>query len=471
MHGQLEDDQLSRQSWVWIQEWMAQTVKLSTEEALDAIFVFMAIHALGKITEFREELVPGYDAHMHDVALAIILEANPQVVPSFSRLSSKYQRLIVDSLSVDFQFQQFLQAECTPANLVIMKEKLKPHGDDGFAFFLFRIFAQMCGKLGAKSLRGSLFMTESQFQRFRPGLDALQQLRTLDAAAAYNAFLLLRGSQAMSRFASPEHQALARLLCLGEAFDYEDGNHVCEAFDELLPGERAVLTRWLNSDGIHYNPGYVLCHAPNLLANAKKNQHVGLTAALRMMLKVYEMCTDSSAPSKVVVHLNELALWAKEAGPENGDFLSASLCFRSDTQGETRVVNVELIRPDSESRSYPEGHVLNLGSSRPCAWTFMMTILVLACLSCVGMAACLRYAPEVVPRATPDDVVKHRRSATDVLIVSACAISLLLCLCCCCRRYCQSKSVAISCTDAGPRAPFLERGGYSRLRQEEDPDV
>merc|ERR1719203_1117153 len=119
---------------------------------------------------------------MHDIALAHVLTWKPEVVPSFSRLSKKYQRLILDSLSVDFQFSQFLQAENTPANLVIVKEKLKPHGDDGFAFFCFRIFAQMCGKLGSKSSKGSLFMDEPQFQRFRPGLDALQQLRTLDAA-------------------------------------------------------------------------------------------------------------------------------------------------------------------------------------------------------------------------------------------------------------------------------------------------
>merc|ERR1719454_2863991 len=150
------------------------------------------------------------DCSMHDVALAQILQAKPEVVPSFSRLEDKFKQLIVDALSVDFQFSQFLQAENTPANLVVMKEKLKPHGDDGFAFFCFRVFAQMCGKIGSKSLKGSMFMTEKQFQRFRPGLDALQQLKTRDPQETYNNFLLQRGTKAMSRFASPEHQALSR---------------------------------------------------------------------------------------------------------------------------------------------------------------------------------------------------------------------------------------------------------------------
>lgn len=70
----------------------------------------MAIHALGKIKEFREELPTAYPPSMHDIALAQILTSKKQLVPSFSRLCEKYQLLIVDSLSVDFEFSQFLQA-------------------------------------------------------------------------------------------------------------------------------------------------------------------------------------------------------------------------------------------------------------------------------------------------------------------------------------------------------------------------
>eukprot|EP00439_Symbiodinium_sp_Y106_P018945 s1401_g2.t1 len=47
------------------------------------------------------------------------------------------------------------------------------------------------------------------------------QLRTMEAGPAYNAFLLLRGSKALSRFASGQHQALVRLLCLSTAYVHE----------------------------------------------------------------------------------------------------------------------------------------------------------------------------------------------------------------------------------------------------------
>lgn len=353
VRGQAEDDQLSRQSWEWIQEWMTHTVKLSQDSvvAADATLVFMAIHALGKNPAFRDELLPGFPPNKHDEALARILETQPEVVPSFSRLPPKYRSLIVDSLSVDFRFNQFLQAENVPANMVHMKEKLKPHGDDGFAFFCFRIFAQLCGKFGAQADKGSLFMTESQFQRFRPGLDALRQLHAADAGVAYKAFLLLRGTKAITRFASPEHQALARLLCLASAFDCEGGRELCDAFDELSASERAGLAAWLNADGLKRRPGQVLLEAPSLLENAKANKSVGLRTALQLLLRVQARCADFARaataeglpPRMVVIHLQSLADWVAAAGPGTVDIPAIALSARGDASGDVRTVAVDVL--------------------------------------------------------------------------------------------------------------------------------
>jgi len=344
--GQTQDP-LSQQSWAWIQEWMAKTVKLSSEEAVDATLVFMAIHALGKIREFREECAPGFDKHMHDTALAHILEANPEVVPSFKRLSKKYKKLILDSLNVDFEFSHFLQAETTPANLVVVQETFRPHGADGFAFFCFRVFAQMCGKLGLSSGQGSLFMNDRQFQRFRPGLDALQQLLgTGDVAETYNKFLLQRSTKAMSRFASLEQRALARLLCLSNAYDWKGGRSICDAFDALTKREREDLTRCLNMDGINSTPGYSLVGATELLSNAEANRAVGLPAALRMLIRVQEECSRETEfqCSKVVVHLDTLAAWSKDVQPDS--FREADVVLLSDdfAPGEPRVVTVGVER-------------------------------------------------------------------------------------------------------------------------------
>eukprot|EP00929_Paragymnodinium_shiwhaense_P063873 TRINITY_DN31960_c0_g4_i1.p1 TRINITY_DN31960_c0_g4~~TRINITY_DN31960_c0_g4_i1.p1 ORF type:complete len:3718 (+),score=1051.51 TRINITY_DN31960_c0_g4_i1:107-11260(+) len=478
IRSQKPDEQLSLQSWAWIQEWMSQHVKLSREQTVDATLVFMAIHALGKIPEFREELAPGYDSSMHDVALAQILQTKPEVVPSFSRLDAKYKQLIVDSLSVDFQFSQFLQAENTPANLVVMKEKLKPHGDDGFAFFCFRVFAQMCGKMGPKTHRGSMFMTERQFQRFRPGLDALQQLRTLDANEAYNAFLLLRGSQAMSRFASPEHQALARLLCLGSAFDPEAGNEYQAAFDSLRLEERRRLTAWMNSDGIDRQPGYVLVDASSLFSAAKNNPHVSLGEALRMLLLVQDKCEyNAEACQKVIVHLEELASWAEDV-PEPGAFLEATLAMRFENQSDAQVCFVEVHRPLGGTTREINERTGSRGVGHCDLCGCLLVTVFLTSLLLLLIAAGLFMVPTIaktVIAILPDSMHVHIRPRRFGVLCAALATMFLFChgLCRCQRRwFCPGPRIRGSnaLCGAGSLTDYLLTGrggtGYSRLQQE-----
>jgi len=465
IRSQPDDEQLSKQSWAWIQEWMSESVRLNTDETVDAMLTFMAIHALGKIKEFREELAPGYDASMHDLALAHILNTQPEVVPSFLRLTPQYQRLIVDSLSVDFEFSQFLQAENVPANLMVVKEKLRPHGDEGFAFFCFRIFAQMCGKLGPRSLHGSLFMTEHQFQRFRPGLDALQQLRTLEAGPAYNAFLLLLGSKALSRFASPEHQALARLLCLGAASDYQRGDLVCKAFDELPPKDREKLTRWLTADGIKQRPGYVLCDAPGLLQHAEANPAVGLVEALRMLVSVQRLCSVGWGVHKVYVHLGELADWAKDAGDENGEFNAATLSVHSEDLEDSRICRVQVKRPQ-------------VGQASSSGWSRLLFCKILGSLVCLMLllasaagAVGLAVLPEqtepylhTVTLPLVGDRAVSPALATKVLSAVSVAMLVLLLLCCracgCCSCQCCNRA---SSAGRGPGKPtFMSRSPGAR---------
>jgi len=492
IRSQSEEDKLSQQSWAWIQEWIKETVKLNNEEVVDAILTFMAIHALGKITDFQEELAPDFDASRHDLALEYILRNKPEVVPSFMRLSPKYKSLVIDSLSVDFQFSQFLQAENVPANLVVVQEKLAPHGDEGFAFFCFRIFVQMCGKLGAKSLQGSLFMTEQQFQRFRPGLDALQKLKTNEAATAYNAFLLLQGSKALSRFASSEHQALARLLCLGSATDHASGDSVREAFDKLPAVERAQLTRWLIADGIINKPGYVLCNAPDLLRNAQVNPNVGLTAALRMMVRVQERCDVTASMRlnivKVYVHLSEIASWAHDAGA--GDFEKARLEVRSEDLNDTRVYTVDVVRPvRTKKKGSARGADGCCSRFCGCLRCLFMLLLLLLLTASVGLAACYRLRPEKLEPAMPylDEAgVSPKLALKGLGCVAMVSFTILLLMCCqrrcgecgglCCCSCCSTPACgdgdAASCGDracfgCSPRAGTLACGyRYSRLESD-----
>lgn len=456
-----QNDVLSKQSWAWIQDWMSEHLRLHFEEVLDSTMVFMAIHALGKIHQFREEVAPRYanSPELHDVALASILEETPEIVPSFNRLSAKYKSLIIDSLGVDFQFSQFLQAEIVPSNLVVVKEKLQQHGEEGYSLFCFRIFAQMSGKLGDKSLHGSLFMTESQFQKFRPGLEALMQLRNMDAGPAYNAFLLLRGSKALSRFASWQHQALVRLLCLSTAYDRDSGDSVCNAFDKLSNAERASLTRWLVADGISQRPGYVLCDAPELLKNAQGNPAVGLVEALKALVRVQEMMQaadlymlpsfGSGGPVKAYVQLRELALLAKEAGVSTQDFANVEMKVTADDHGEHRIYNVEVIRPEGLDKLYAD-ETSRSGCRRCCnallRCTLLLFLLILFVVPGVAAAALyfkkkkvFYYMDKIPPKKAPDYAYKALDSVQDnphlamyVLIAVSLVSFLGILISCCC---------------------------------------
>ena len=68
------------------------------------------------------------------------------------------QHMILSALKAEFNFGQFLQGENLPGALVIVKEMLAEKRL--LQFYLFRIFAAMCGILGVKNLEGSLFMHE-----------------------------------------------------------------------------------------------------------------------------------------------------------------------------------------------------------------------------------------------------------------------------------------------------------------------
>merc|ERR1711971_629641 len=101
------------------------------------------------------------------------------------------QRIIQSSLMAsEFNFGQFLQAENLPANLSVVKGLSKGDGSGSvLGFFLFKIFAAMCGILGMKSLEGSIFMTDKMYTNFKMGLDVLHHLDTEDAVQVYDRFL------------------------------------------------------------------------------------------------------------------------------------------------------------------------------------------------------------------------------------------------------------------------------------------
>lgn len=305
VRGQNPKDRLSERSWQAIRQWITDVVKIKTvrdAELLDAFLCFTAIHDLGKMNDFRADVVP-HEIRDHDAALGYIMDHCPEVLPSYKSLSDHYKDLIRTSLRVNFNFGQFLQGENLPANLVGVKRLFKDKTTDAMPFFLFHIFADMSGILGARSLEGSLFMTETMYNNFARGIDALQELQTGSPRDVYDRFLLKRAAESFPKITNRADRAFARLVCLCRIFNPADTRLLQDAFDDLPAAKREELVEHLNRDGIDEKPAYLLYYAPAFMENCKRNPVLGLGPALKLLVRIYELVdeafkVDSTSPKE-----------------------------------------------------------------------------------------------------------------------------------------------------------------------------
>ena len=321
IQGQPDHDKLSLTSWKKIRSWMGSM--LTTPESVDAMLCLMAIHDLGKLKDFRNDLAKHYKDH--DAAMRYNMTTTPEVLPSLCRLPDTFQQIVKSALGLDFNFGQFLQAENLPANLCAIKELIATKGEETLTFYLFHIFADMAGIMGAVSLEGSVFMTETMYSNFALGIDALSELswRSL-VEEVYDGFLerRSRGQQLIW------NRELVRLACLSRVFDPHGAAMVRRAWEGLDSPSRDRLGDHLSRTGLKgRHPAFLLYYAPAFMENAKRNPNLGLEEAMRFLLRIYEAAEtefkSSSTKSIVVVHIAEAAELAKR--------ISSSLeavCFR-----------------------------------------------------------------------------------------------------------------------------------------------
>ncbi|KAF4706222.1 hypothetical protein FOZ63_017844 [Perkinsus olseni] len=295
VRGQNPKERLTERSWQAIRHWVTKVVKVESvrdAELLDALLCFTAIHDLGKMNDFRADVVP-HEIHDHDAALGYIMDHCPEVLPSYKSLSDHYKDLIRTSLRVNFNFGQFLQGENLPANLVGIKQLFKDKTNDAMPFFLFHIFADMAGILGARSLEGSLFMSETMYNNFARGIEAIQELQTSCPRDVYDRFLLKRAAESFPSMTNRADRAFARVVCLCRIFNPADTRLLQSAFYELPETKRDELVDYLNRDGIDEKPAYLLYYAPAFMENCKRNPVLGLGPGLKMLVRIYELVDEA----------------------------------------------------------------------------------------------------------------------------------------------------------------------------------
>jgi hypothetical protein len=257
--------------------------------------VLVTIKGLPKLKAFRLDL-PSRVRGNPDEATLHVCSRHPSWVPSYGALSEKEKDLVLRAveLSSAFNFGQFLQGENTPASLVALKRQLETHGSEVMKFYLFTLVATMCGILGMITLKCSLFMNQVNCNNFMMGLDALADLETMSPKDVYWDFIHRR---AQTLDLADREKALVRLLCLHRVLKKGDAPPVLAAWDLLTDRQRKALTRLLESDGIE-EPAHLLAFGPDLLCNAQKNESVGISAGLDLLVALADFLHEHVHPDK-----------------------------------------------------------------------------------------------------------------------------------------------------------------------------
>ena len=142
---------------------------LKTPEDVDAMLAYTVINDLGKIKNFVSDVEgqAGIKAKDHDEALLIGLKYMPKKIPSFNRLSQKYQKEILNALEADFNLGQFVFAECLEGNLT----KFKNVTPESKQLYIVHLLYDVAGVAGHINPKGSLVMTNPVYNSYMQGID------------------------------------------------------------------------------------------------------------------------------------------------------------------------------------------------------------------------------------------------------------------------------------------------------------
>merc|ERR1719330_1544912 len=108
-------------------------------------------------------------------------------------------------------------------------------------------------------------------------------------AEIYNRILRSRAEKLKMEFSasSPESRAIIWLCCLCKVEKPDMGADIKKSWMELSTEDQKALVKYLNTDGIAQKPAFILSDCSKFLENAIVNKEVGITAATRILRKVY----------------------------------------------------------------------------------------------------------------------------------------------------------------------------------------
>jgi hypothetical protein len=316
-------------------------------EGLDSMVTYMGINDLTKISAVVEDIKNQWEVENvdHDKLLFWALQHHPEISPSFLRLEPEYRKLILESLSAEFNVGQFIQGENVAASL----SGLWRLTTDALNFYLLHAVCDVAGAAGHVNQKGSVVMTEPTWQGFKMAIHSLCKLTEGVASplSAYDHYLGERAALVGFDLNNETDRALTRIACMLRSFDLESGKKIRSVFSTLPANIQSLLTQELNRNGVDNGWASLLYYSPAALANAQaafkeqqdpewfeKGLEVGLLAFGRAFHEGMVATKGRKGSGVYTLMVSDLAVQAKT--PEK---LQTSI-FNSIAQGEDGVVQV-----------------------------------------------------------------------------------------------------------------------------------
>lgn len=280
-----------------------------SEETVHVLLVFLCIRGLSKSRLLAKEFYLSERASPADV-LDELFER--ELITSCAHFNASMNGLLKSVIKINerFNLPQFLQGENLPCHIAALEECIKEEGEKPLKCYLFALVAMMCGLLATKTMKGSLFMDNSNGRTVLLGIQCLQKVGAVSPHAIYWSYVALRAEGLRCSTDTPEDLALARILCLNRATS-ADLDALYHAWDSLSKSERDILVEFFLADGIH-KPAEVYVFLPLYFQNAKANDTVGLRLAFEVLVNLVELRQNEQlgkilGSSALEINLSDLA--------------------------------------------------------------------------------------------------------------------------------------------------------------------
>jgi len=235
-------------------------------------------------------------------------------VMSFSMEMHQLLESIID-IHDTFNLPQFLQGENLPYHVEALDAKMKLEGEMPFKCYLVALVAMMCGLVGTRTMKGSIFMDNNNGRTVLLGIQCLRQVGIVSPHSIYWGYVSMRALHLGYPTDQPHHFVVARIACLTRA-TVNDIETLQEAWETLTYAEQSILVKTFLADGIIHR-AQLLTMLPLFFERAKSNPVVGLALALEVLVSLVDLLNRESRMLNVQslvweVNLSDVAAFTGE---------------------------------------------------------------------------------------------------------------------------------------------------------------